>query len=239
MNSGSDAVHNRKGVKIGVLSLQGDVAENVSAVSAALKSPRGFDDDSIVSVKTPRDVSDLDGLVMPGGESTAIGILADANGTLDAIKSRIRDEKMPVLGICAGLIMLAKSVGGPAATGDDTAVKQPYSLLGALDVTIRRNAFGRQRQSFETKLNLHPLSITDFKGVFIRAPLVSSVGSGVDVLCELDASHTGSDQGKRRIVAVCQENVIGTAFHPELSGDLAIHRHFVDAVRRKKRGQSV
>lgn len=238
MSSGADTAHNRKGVRIGVLSLQGDATENVSAVSAALKSPRGFDDDSIVSVKTPRDVSDLDGLVIPGGESTAIGILSDTNGTLGAIKSRIQDEKMPVLGICAGLIMLAKSVGDPAKAGDDeiVAVKQPYSLLGALDITVRRNAFGRQRQSFEAKLNLQPLSITDFKGVFIRAPLISSVGPGVDVLCELDAINTDSGKNKRRIVAVCQENVIGTAFHPELSGDLAIHRHFVDTVRRKKRG---
>lgn len=236
--------NSRKGIKIGILSIQGDVEENTSAISSALKIPRGFDDDSVVLVKTPQDVSDLDGLVIPGGESTTIGILSAANGTLDAIKSKIQNDAMPVLGICAGLIMLAKSANDSIVGVMDK--KQP--LLGVLDVAIQRNAFGRQRQSFETRLSLKPLAISDFKGVFIRAPAISSVGSSVDVLCELNTgvynttnNLNNNDYGTRtvssnkKIIAVRQDNIIGTAFHPELSGDLAIHRYFVEMARQKKR----
>lgn len=220
------------GVRIGILAVQGDVAENADAISKALKSPRGFDDDSIVLVKNPGQVNNLDGLVMPGGESTTIGGLSGANGTLEAIRSRITRDRMPVMGICAGLIMLAKSVDAGVA---NTKASGPPPL-GALGIRIRRNAFGRQRQSFEAKLSLKPLAISDFKGVFIRAPVVYDVEPGVDVLCEL-AAASGDDtpDKKRRIVAVGRDNIIGTAFHPELSGDLAIHKHFVDMVRRHKR----
>lgn len=252
------------GVRIGVLALQGDVAENVASLSAALKSPRGFDDDSIIPVKTQQQVAGLDGLVIPGGESTAIGKMAHAGDILDALRARIQDEQMPVLGICAGLIMLAKSATSLHATGGKkegrvavaTTTEQP--LLGILDVDVHRNAFGRQRQSFETNLDIKPLSISKFKGVFIRAPVVSRVADDVSVLCELGTATAGvcdllDDAGTaatvdaadktdtlvtpgRRIVAVAKDNIIGTAFHPELSKNLEIHKHFVDMTRRYKRG---
>ena len=235
------------GVRIGVLALQGDVSENVASVSAALKSPRGFDDDSITLVKRRQHVENLDGLVIPGGESTAIGKLADAAGMLDVLRTRIQDERMPVLGICAGLIMLAKSADDRVVGGMDA--KQP--LLGMLDVDVQRNAFGRQSQSFEIKLDIKPLSISGFRGVFIRAPVITRVADDVRVLCELepaglaaadgnaanaDVQDVAPAAGTRRIVAVAKDNIIGTAFHPELSKDLALHKHFVDVTRRHKRG---
>ena len=264
------------GVRIGILSVQGDVAENAAAISSALKDPRGFDDDSVTLVKTPQQVEELDGLVIPGGESTTIGRLSDANQTLEAIRSKIERDGMPVLGICAGLIMLAKSAGNPAsvttaaAAGAD-APKSAQPLLDVLDIDVTRNAFGRQNQSFEARLDIRPLAIPDFKGVFIRAPLISRVAPDVTVLCELPpaAAAAGSgdaatvdnsgpdngngaadaaadvddgiragphDHGQGGIVAVSKGNIIGTAFHPELSGDLAVHKHFVALVRRHKRG---
>ena len=248
-SSSSSSSSSRKGVRIGVLSVQGDVAENVAAVSSALKAPRGFEDDAVLQVKTAGDISKLDGLVIPGGESTTIGRLSAAGGVLDAIRARINGDGMPVLGICAGLIMLARSA-------DDRTVGRldGQPLLGVLDVEVQRNAFGRQRQSFETKLDIKPLAISNFKGVFIRAPVVCGTGPDVEALCELPpgvgdssgvdggnndngdaAPDAGSNGPRRRIVAVRKGDIIGTAFHPELSGDLSIHQHFVDAVRRRKR----
>lgn len=245
--SGGSGGDNRKGVRIGVLSVQGDVAENVAAVSSALKAPRGFEDDSVLQVKTAGEIARLDGLVIPGGESTTIGRLSAAGGVLDAIRERINGDGMPVLGICAGLIMLARSA-------DDRTVGRldGQQLLGVLDVEVQRNAFGRQRQSFETKLDIRPLAISNFKGVFIRAPVVRGTGPDVEVLCELPpgvgddgggdyndngdaAPDAGGDGPRRKIVAVRKGDIIGTAFHPELSGDFSIHQHFVDAVRRRKR----
>lgn len=249
MSGGGSGGGSRKGVRIGMLSVQGDVAENVAAVSSALKAPRGFEDDAVLPVKTADDISRLDGLVIPGGESTTIGRLSAAGGVLDAIRTRINGDGMPVLGICAGLIMLARSA-------DDRTVGRldGQPLLGVLDIEVQRNAFGRQRQSFETKLDIKPLAISNFKGVFIRAPVVCGTGPGVEALCELPPGVGDSDSGdvdggdsndaapdaggspRRRIVAVRKGDIIGTAFHPELSGDLAIHQYFVDAVRRKMRG---
>lgn len=245
---GNSSSGSRKGVRIGVLSVQGDVAENVAAVSGALKAPRGFEDDAVLQVKTAGEIARLDGLVIPGGESTTIGRLSAAGGVLDAIRERINGDGMPVLGICAGLIMLSRSA-------DDRTVGRldGQPLLGVLDVEVQRNAFGRQRQSFETKLDIKPLAISNFKGVFIRAPVVCGTGPDVEALCELppgvgdgggvgdgdndsgDAAYDGGGSPRRRIVAVRKGDIIGTAFHPELSGDLSIHQHFVDAVRRRKR----
>ena len=235
-----------RGVRIGILSIQGDVAENVAAISGALKDPRGFDDDSVTLVKTPRQIEGLDGLVIPGGESTTIGSLAAATGTLDAIRTRITRDGMPVLGICAGLVMLAKSAFGPSPSPSHDAsesgrLSQP--LLGMLDIDVIRNAFGHQRQSFEAGLDLGRLAIPKFRGVFIRAPVISRVAADVTVLCELprDAGGDGGsdDDGggtdARRVVAVSKGNIMGTAFHPELSGDLAVHKYFVAMVRRQSR----
>ena len=226
------------GVRLGVLSVQGDVEENLAALSRALKMPKGREDDSVLPVRTPDAVMGLDGLVIPGGESTTVGGLSLANGTFDAVKSKV-ESGMPVLGICAGMIMLSK-------TADDRVVgRTGQPLLGVLDARIERNSFGRQRSSFEARVEMRPLAITDFRGVFIRAPSVLEVGPGVEVVSRLGGGNTGgnvdasAEGGEEegggedgRIVAVRSGNVLGTAFHPELAGDLAVHKYFVDVVRR-------
>lgn len=207
------------GVRLGVLSVQGDVDENLTVLSSALKIPQGRDDDSILPVRTPEAVSRLDGLVIPGGESTAIGTMSLANGTLDAVRSRIV-QGMPVLGICAGMILLSGSA-------DDRVMGSTgQPLLNVLDVRLERNSFGRQRQSFEAKISMRPIAIIDFRGVFIRAPSILEVGPGVEILSKLD--------GDGRIIAVRKDNIIGTVFHPELAGDVSVHKYFVDTVRRTK-----
>jgi len=213
-----------RGIRMGVLSIQGDVQENVVALSRALKaSPQAGIEDSVRAVRTPHDISKLDGLVIPGGESTTIGRLSLEGDMLDTIRSKI-EGGMPVLGICAGMIMLAKTANDRVVGATD----QP--LLGVLDVQTERNSFGRQRHSFEAKLALKPLAITEFRGVFIRAPSISDVGPGVEVLSELDCMD-----GQKRIVAVREGHIMGVAFHPELAGDISIHKYFADGVRRLAR----
>ena len=192
--------------RVGVLALQGDVRENVSALESA--GAEAFE------VRRPEQVAGLHGLVIPGGESTTIGGLCTHNGLLKAV----RDEAlsgMPLLGICAGMVMMAGRARDKTAGGTD----QP--LLDLVDMDLERNSFGRQRASFSASVSLGPLGIGSFEGVFIRAPSVLSVGDGVEPLASLDG----------RIVAVRKGSMIGTAFHPELGGDLALHRHFVDLAR--------
>ncbi len=193
--------------RVGVLALQGDVRENAAALEACGAEA--------VPVLYPEQAAGLDGLVMPGGESTTVGGLADGD-----LFGQIRKEAlsgMPLLGICAGMVMMARSVKGGAGGG------QP--LLELLDMDLERNAFGRQRSSFQARVSLEPLGIGPFEGVFIRAPSVSAVGEGVEPLARLDG----------RIVAVRKGSMIGTAFHPEL-GDLSLHRHFAGlALQRAKR----
>ena len=168
-----------------------------------------------VPVKTPSAISEIDAIILPGGESTTMGRLSMAGDTLAALRERL-NSGMPALGICAGLILLSTQVydRNTGATG------QP--LLGVLDVRLERNSFGRQRRSFETHIDIKPLGITGFRGVFIRAPSVTSVSPDVEVLSSVDG----------RIVAVRRGGIVGTSFHPELAGDAALHRHLVDAARR-------
>lgn len=203
-------------LRLGVLAIQGDAAENVSSLrdSAAELG----EDASVCAVKSPGDVSGLDGLVIPGGESTAIGQLSLTNGSLARIKQRA-ESGMPVLGICAGMVLLARRASDPAAGGTG----QP--LLGVLDIEIERNSFGRQRRSFEADVSMEAIGIPSFRGVFIRSPAVTSASSGAEPLALLD----------EKIVAVRKGNVVGTSFHPELTGDLAVHKHFVSLARESKR----
>ena len=202
-------------ITVGVLSIQGDVQENLLSARSAL-TELGLDG-NIVDVRTPEEISPLDGLIIPGGESTAIGQLSLVNGSLKIIKEKIQGG-MPVLGICAGMIMLSN-------TANDRIVgKTNQPLLDVLDIKLERNSFGRQKQSFESDISLDSINIPKFNGVFIRAPSVSDVGSDVEVLSRFN----------ERIVAVKKGNVIGTAFHPELADDTALHKYFINLINTSK-----
>ncbi|MGI0037796.1 MAG: pyridoxal 5'-phosphate synthase glutaminase subunit PdxT [Nitrososphaera sp.] len=193
---------------IGVLGFQGDIEENISATKEAMQE-MGIDG-SVKAVRYPGEFEGIDALVMPGGESTVQSTLAAIQQSLPVMKKRIGDG-MPVLGTCAGMIMLSKRAFD-RVVGD---TKQ--NLMGNLDIVIERNAFGRQGESFETDMDIPAFGKEKFKGVFIRAPAVSEVGKGVEVIARFND----------RVVAVRQGNILGTAFHPELSDDCRIHRQLV------------
>ena len=185
-------------MKVGVLALQGDFREHVSVLDAIGARP--------VEVRTPAELADVEALVIPGGESTTIGKLARAYELVEPIRTRANDG-MPVLGTCAGMIVLARHVidGEP--------------LLSLMDVTVRRNAYGRQVDSFEADVVVegadHPV-----RGVFIRAPWIEEVGAGVEIL----AQHEG------RPVVLRQERLLAASFHPELVGETALHEAFLSLI---------
>jgi pyridoxal 5'-phosphate synthase pdxT subunit len=182
-------------MRIGVLALQGAFAEHVSVLRAI-----GVE---AVEVRLPEHLADIDGLVLPGGESTTMRRLIDRWGLRQPILE-LAASGAPLFGTCAGLIVLAAEIAGEADP-----------ILPLLDVTVERNAFGRQLDSFETGLSVPLLGATPVHAVFIRAPVITRVGPGVDVLARLDDG---------RIVAVRERNVIATSFHPELAGETRFHR---------------
>ncbi|MEV4949528.1 pyridoxal 5'-phosphate synthase glutaminase subunit PdxT [Streptomyces sp. NPDC053755] len=188
---------------IGVLALQGDVREHLIALAAADAVAR--------PVRRPEELAEVDGLVIPGGESTTISKLAELFGLTAPLRERIA-AGLPVYGTCAGLIMLADKILDPRS-GQET--------FGGIDMIVRRNAFGRQNESFEAGVEVRGIEDGPVEGVFIRAPWVESVGAQVEVLAE----HDG------HIVAVRQGRALATSFHPELTGDHRIHALFVDMVR--------
>ncbi|MFJ6699689.1 pyridoxal 5'-phosphate synthase glutaminase subunit PdxT [Streptomyces sp. NPDC091272] len=188
---------------VGVLALQGDVREHLIALAVADATAR--------EVRRPQELAEVDGLVIPGGESTTISKLAALFGLLEPLRARIADG-MPVYGTCAGMILLADKILDPRS-GQET--------LGGIDMIVRRNAFGRQNESFETTVDVTGIEDGPVEGVFIRAPWVESVGAEAQVLAE----HGG------HIVAVRQGNALATSFHPELTGDHRVHAMFVDMVR--------
>lgn len=200
---------------VGVLAIQGDVHENIISTETALQE-LGIEG-KVVDVKTAEEISKLDGLIIPGGESTTIGQLSLVNSSLKTIKEKI-ERGMPVLGICAGMIMLSK-------TANDRVVgKTDQPLLDLLDIKLERNSFGRQKESFEADVSMNSIGIPKFNGVFIRAPSVSDVGSGVDILAKFN----------EKIVAVKKGNMIGVAFHPELTKDVSLHKYFVNLIKKSK-----
>ncbi|MCE9618178.1 MAG: pyridoxal 5'-phosphate synthase glutaminase subunit PdxT [Nitrosarchaeum sp.] len=200
---------------IGVLAIQGDVHENITSTKTALEE-LGVEG-TVVGVKTAEAISKLDGLIIPGGESTTIGQLSLVNSSLKIIKEKI-ERGIPVLGICAGMIMLSK-------TANDRVVgKTDQPLLDLLDIKLERNSFGRQKESFEADISMNSINIPKFNGVFIRAPSVSDVGSGVEVLAKFN----------EKIVAVKKGNIIGVAFHPELTKDVSLHKYFVNLIKKSK-----
>jgi len=185
--------------RVGVLALQGDVREHLHILDTLGAKA--------AEVKTPAQLTVVDGLVIPGGESTTIGKLAVRFGLLEPLRQAI-DRGLPVYGSCAGMILLA----GAVTEGD-----QP--LIGALDVVVKRNAFGRQNESFEADLDITGLA-APFHAVFIRAPWIEKVGSEVEVLSTVD-DHP---------VMVRQDNILATSFHPELTGDGRIHQMLLDSL---------
>lgn len=195
-------------MKIGVLCIQGAVREHVAALQRC-----GAD---VVCVKKNEEIAGLDGLVIPGGESTTIGKLINRFNLAPAILELIRAGK-PVYGTCAGLILLSKRVVG-----------SNQFLLGQMDISVARNAFGRQRESFEADIPIPVLGEEPYRAVFIRAPLILECGEGVEVVATY-----GSE-----IVAARQGNILVSAFHPELTDDDRMHRYFLTLVKRNKNEQA-
>lgn len=194
-------------MKIGVLALQGDFREHVNMLRQL-----GVD---CIEVRLPRDLEAVDGLIIPGGESTTIGKLLVAFNLMDPLRARILDG-LPVYGSCAGAIVLAKDVEGRASD-------QP--VIGVMDLRIRRNAFGRQVDSFEADIPVVGVGGQPFHAVFIRAPIIESVGSDVKTLGRLDDGT---------IVAAQEGRLIVTSFHPELTEDTRFHAYFLDQVERSR-----
>lgn len=197
-------------MRVGVIGVQGDVSEHVDAVARAMKES-GKPGDAF-AVRRPADLAQVDALTIPGGESTTISKLLVKLGLFDEIVRRATEESMPVLGTCAGCILLSKDAGIQAE-------KTKTKLLGLMDMAVDRNAFGRQRESFEADLAVEGLD-DSFHGVFIRAPAILRTWGRCTPLARYED----------RIVLARQDHLIAAAFHPELSGDLRIHRTFLDLV---------
>jgi 5'-phosphate synthase pdxT subunit len=195
--------------RIGVLALQGDFAEHIEIFQRLGIAAQ--------EVRHPQELVGLDGLVIPGGESTTVARLISEFALLEPLRERAQNG-FPIWGTCAGMIVLAQRVS-----------ELSWPTLDALTITVQRNAFGRQVDSFETDLDVPALGQQAFHAVFIRAPIVEEVGDGVEVLAKLE-------NGKA--VAVRQANALATAFHPELTEDDRFHRYFVDMVRGRKDDQA-
>ena len=191
-------------MKVGVLALQGDVREHIASLLAC--------DVEAVAVRRALEIEKIDALVLPGGESTTIAQLAEVFGIYQLIKDRIAGG-MPVYGSCAGMILLAQEI---------LDAKVGQKSFGGLDITVRRNAFGRQVDSFESDIDFSDGSNDPIRAVFIRAPWVEKVGDSIKILASVN-SHP---------VAVRSETALATSFHPELTGDNRIHRYFIEQVAR-------
>ncbi|MEE2032730.1 pyridoxal 5'-phosphate synthase glutaminase subunit PdxT [Rhodococcus chondri] len=193
---------------IGVLALQGDVREHRAALEAAGART--------IALRRDHELDAVDGIVIPGGESTTMSRLLRVFDLLEPLRARLK-AGLPAYGSCAGMILLATEVLDTRGDAEH---------LDALDITVRRNAFGRQVDSFETDLDMTGIDDGPVRAVFIRAPWVEKAGTAVEVLATVPEGPAAG-----RIVAVRQGNVLATSFHPEVTGDLRVHRLFVDAVR--------
>ena len=219
--------------RVGVLALQGGVREHAASLEAAGAVA--------VPVRRPGELDGLDGLVLPGGESTTIDKLMRAFGVYAPLQERIQNG-LPVYGSCAGMILLADRISDPARN----ASGEPQQTLGGLDIEVRRNAFGRQRESFETLLDFKGLenlpsaqaagtgAAAPVHAVFIRAPWVERTGKSVEVLAQVpppEHSHASADDFVARIVAVRSGNLLATSFHPEITGESRVHELFIQMIR--------
>jgi len=204
-------------INIGILALQGDIEENIVATRDAMSSL------SLNAYTTPvryqKELESVDGLIIPGGESTVIGnLLILKSGIRTTLQKRLI-QGMPAMGTCAGMIVMAKKAY------DSVVGEMNQPLLGVLDIVVERNSFGRQNESFEANLPIDGLEGEDFRGVFIRAPSVTKVGTNVKILGRF----------AEKVVAVQQGNIIGTSFHPELSDDLRFHKLLVALIMRSRK----
>lgn len=197
----------KKNLLVGVLSLQGDFREHINALTNCHVEA--------VEVRRVSELEKIDALIIPGGESTTIASLAKTFEIFEPIKNRIASG-MPTYGSCAGMIMLADHI---------VAAKDGQETFGGIDINVRRNAFGRQVDSFESDILAPAISDSPIRAVFIRAPWVEKVGKNVEVL----ASYEGSD-GVAHAVAVRQDHLLATAFHPEITDDYSVHRYFLEKV---------
>ncbi len=240
-----------RGVVVGVLAVQGDVREHITTIESL--------GGRAVAVRRPSELAEVDGLIIPGGESTVMDKLTRTFGLADPLRGLIRDG-LPVYGSCAGMILLSDVIADPST---DRA-GNPQQTFGGLDMVVRRNAFGRQRESFETDLDFAGLAATGdasatdpVRAVFIRAPWVEKVGDGVEVLAQVPAADTpqagpsggpaggpadgsegaaaggsGADlEPVARIVAVRSGNLLATSFHPEVTGERRVHELFIRMIR--------
>jgi len=196
-------------MNVGVLALQGDFREHLLALGECGVSGK--------LVKTAQEIKQVDALIIPGGESTTISKLAKAFDLFDLISKRIADG-MPTYGSCAGMILVSKSIIDPASEQE---------TFGGIDMQVRRNAFGRQTESFEVDLDFEGITGKQFRGVFIRAPWVESYSPTVEILANVEV------KGRNHPVAVRSGKVLATAFHPELTGDNRIHRYFLEELCKK------
>ncbi len=201
-------------MKIGVLALQGDVREHLAMLGSA--GAHG------VPVRRERELAEVDGLIIPGGESTTIVKLAGLFDLLEPIRQRIAGG-LPTYGSCAGMILLADRIANPAIGPDGV-----QASFGGIDMTVRRNAFGRQVESFEEPVSMAGVRGGPLTAVFIRAPWVEEVGPAAQVLARVEA---GPATG--RIVGIRQRHLLATSFHPELTHDARVHGYFVDMVRER------
>jgi pyridoxal 5'-phosphate synthase pdxT subunit len=203
----------RNSVNIGVLGIQGDIEENISCTRLAMKRARRRGE--IKVVRYSEDIENLDGLIIPGGESTVMSSLISVQEKVfQSIKRRI-SEGMSVMGICAGMILLSRKAN------DRVIGETKQNFLSALDIAVERNAFGRQNDSFETYLNVPLIGKSKIKAIFIRAPIVTEIGIGVDVIAKFN----------EKIVAVKQNNIVATSFHPELVDD-RFHTLFIKGISK-------
>jgi len=197
-----------KNLFIGVLGIQGAVSEHVTSMTNALKetNTRG----KVFFVKNEREINDIDGLIIPGGESTTISGVLYKSGLYDAISKRLKENSLPIMGTCAGCVLLAKEIV------DNT---KEVKLLHAMDMQVERNAFGRQKESFEQDINIKGFS-SPYHAVFIRAPVIKKIWGKCEVLAMID----------KKIVATRQNKFLALSFHPELTSNLRIHKYFLDMI---------
>ena len=194
-------------LRVGVLALQGDFREHINSLSSL--------NVAVQKVRNPEELKTVNALVIPGGESTTISMLAKRVGLLEPLRKFVKDG-FAVYGSCAGMIMLADEI---------LDGRSDQETIGGIDITVRRNAFGRQVDSFETDLRFEGITLPSIKAVFIRAPWVERVGPDVEVLAEV-----ADPAGVNHPVAVRQGNLLATSFHPELTGDNRVHKYFVENI---------
>jgi 5'-phosphate synthase pdxT subunit len=207
----------KKELSIGVLAVQGDIEENIAATRDALREMDVIGDAK--KVIYPEQIERVDGLILPGGESTVVSNLVkiQKGGIFQSIR-KVISNGLPTLGTCAGMIMLSKRAY------DRVIGETSQQLLGILDIEVERNAFGRQSDSFELDLDISLIGKVPFRGIFIRSPVVRRVGNDVNIIAKID----------EKIVGVRQENILATSFHPELAEDTRIHGEFINCIIKHK-----